>query len=65
METVLIEDPLYNSLMFSFKFLGLMIISVLFSPKFLKTREENMENYPGSPKNDAKDWADMKIKLTL
>ena len=42
-----------------------MIFSVLFSPKFLKTREENMENYPGSPKNDAKDWADMKIKLTL
>ena len=53
----------YLSRMFSIKFMGPIIISVIFVPRsFLpvlawKTTEKTMENFTGSRKCDAKHWA--------
>ena len=49
---------------------GPMKFSMLFFPKFLacaslKYYGKNMENFPGSPRYDAKHWASVEISLNM
>ena len=51
--------------MFSIKFLGPVIFSVIFFLKLVLTNKKNIENFPGSPKYDAKHWAFVQLGTTL